>query len=285
MTLNYPSNALPRRRQPRLSPRSRKGKRLLKFLTQKTISKSLINLCPQKYQLVTSTILSQPNPVTTEELLPYQTIWGSNASRGPPCKNYWSPNQGKTRLRRQPRLGFPPLHPPSPSNLNPPTSKGKGSRRIRRRWKEEKLTPPKRVRPKEGPNKLGWGKQGLTREVIPRSNLHPRPPPRCWMELANASIKDFQQGNVGYVAEAVEQALLLPEDMAHLKSLRRHEVFFSLKRDLAMVSLSISPFFFSFFFFFFQVSSPFFPLLFPSFHFYHVSFLDRPFEPRSEQRR
>ena len=44
------------------------------------------------------------------------------------------------------------------------------------------------------------------------------------------------------MADTVEQALLLPEDMVDLRSLRRHKVFFSLKRDLMMVSLSISPF-------------------------------------------
>ena len=34
--------------------------------------------------------------------------------------------------------------------------------------------------------------------------------------LANASICNFQGGIAGYVADAVEQALLLPEDMAEL---------------------------------------------------------------------
>ena len=68
---------------------------------------------------------------------------------------------------------------------------------------------------------------------------------------ANASIKDFQQGKAGYVANAMEQTLLLPEDMANLRSIRRHEVFLSLKRDLVMVSPSISSLFFSFLFFFF----------------------------------
>jgi len=53
---------------------------------------------------------------------------------------------------------------------------------------------------------------------------------------ANASIQNFQQGKVGYIADAVEQALLLPEDMAELRSLRKHEVFLSLKRDFVMVS-------------------------------------------------
>ena len=33
---------------------------------------------------------------------------------------------------------------------------------------------------------------------------------------ANASIRDFRGGKVGYVADTVEQALLLPEDMVDL---------------------------------------------------------------------
>ena len=53
--------------------------------------------------------------------------------------------------------------------------------------------------------------------------------------LADASIRDFQEGKAGYVADAVEQALLLLGDMAELRSMRRHEVFLNLKRYLAMV--------------------------------------------------
>lgn len=36
----------------------------------------------------------------------------------------------------------------------------------------------------------------------------------------------------------MEQALLLSEDMANLRSMKKHEVFLSLKKDLALVSLS-----------------------------------------------
>ena len=50
------------------------------------------------------------------------------------------------------------------------------------------------------------------------------------------------------MADVVDQALLLPEDMAELQSMRRHEVFLSLKRYLAMVSPSLS-LFLKFFFF------------------------------------
>ena len=67
------------------------------------------------------------------------------------------------------------------------------------------------------------------------------------------------------MANAVEQALLLPTDMADLRSKRKHEVFLNLKRDLVMVSPSTSfltfkittlfspSFFFFFFFFFFTI--------------------------------
>ena len=46
------------------------------------------------------------------------------------------------------------------------------------------------------------------------------------------------------MADAMEQALLLLEDMADLRSMRKHEVFLSLKRDLALVSSLTALFFF-----------------------------------------
>ena len=81
---------------------------------------------------------------------------------------------------------------------------------------------------------------------------------------ANSSIRDFQNEKAGYVADAVEQSLLLPEDMVDLRTLKKHEVFLSLKKDLAMVSLSSYVFFFLFY------SLP--------------SFLCRLFQPLSEPR-
>lgn len=51
----------------------------------------------------------------------------------------------------------------------------------------------------------------------------------------DSSIRDFQKGKAGYVANALKQPLLFPYDMADLRSLKKHEVFLSLKRDLAMV--------------------------------------------------
>ena len=76
----------------------------------------------------------------------------------------------------------------------------------------------KRSGPQVGP--LGW---------LPAPMLKGEP------LLANASICDFQGGIAGYVTDAVEQALLLLEDMAGWRGMRRHEVFLNLKRYLAMV--------------------------------------------------
>ena len=67
---------------------------------------------------------------------------------------------------------------------------------------------------------------------------------------ASASIRGFQGWTAGYMADAVEQTLLLPEDMAELRSMRRHKVFLSLKRYLAMVCIPLSPVFFFFLFIF-----------------------------------
>ena len=46
------------------------------------------------------------------------------------------------------------------------------------------------------------------------------------------------------MANAVEQALLLHKDMAELWSMRRHEVFLSLRRYLGMVCFPLDPFYF-----------------------------------------
>ena len=44
------------------------------------------------------------------------------------------------------------------------------------------------------------------------------------------------------MADAVERALLLLGDMVDLRSMRKHEVFLNLKRDLALVSSLTAPF-------------------------------------------
>ena len=54
----------------------------------------------------------------------------------------------------------------------------------------------------------------------------------------NSTIREFQRGNAHYLANALEQPLLLPKDMVALKNLKQQDFFLSLKRDLALVCLS-----------------------------------------------
>ena len=53
--------------------------------------------------------------------------------------------------------------------------------------------------------------------------------------MDNTSLRDFNKGEVTYVADALERSLLLPVDMEDLKNLRRQELFLSMKRYLSMV--------------------------------------------------
>ena len=54
----------------------------------------------------------------------------------------------------------------------------------------------------------------------------------------DASVREFQKGRASYIAEALEQPLLLPKDMDAYKRFIQNDLFLSLKRDLAMVNYS-----------------------------------------------
>ena len=56
--------------------------------------------------------------------------------------------------------------------------------------------------------------------------------------MDDASLRDFYKGEGTYVADTLERSLLLPVDMADLKSLRRQELFLSMKWYLGMVRFS-----------------------------------------------
>ena len=51
-----------------------------------------------------------------------------------------------------------------------------------------------------------------------------------------ASVREYNRGRVGYIAEALEQPVLLSQDMKAYRRFSQPELFLSLKRDLAMVS-------------------------------------------------
>ena len=71
--------------------------------------------------------------------------------------------------------------------------------------------------------------------------------PRTWspvlevdgMPIAyEATLRHYRGGHTGLMAEALQQPLLLPQDMAAYRSFNHPDLFLSLKRDLAMVSNS-----------------------------------------------
>ena len=72
--------------------------------------------------------------------------------------------------------------------------------------------------------------------------------PRTWSPVLevnsapiamDATLRHFRGGYAGLMAEALQQPLLLPSDMATYKSFNHPDLFLSLKRDLAMVSNSV----------------------------------------------
>ena len=51
----------------------------------------------------------------------------------------------------------------------------------------------------------------------------------------DASLRDFNRVIGCHVVSALEEALLLPKDMAELRNIRKNEVFLNVKRYLGMV--------------------------------------------------
>ena len=84
-----------------------------------------------------------------------------------------------------------------------------------------------------------------TRSTDTRDEAATRREQRTWsprIELDGVSIPwdatlwEFQREQASYLADALQQPLLLPRDMEGLRKTRQPELFMSLKRDMAMVS-------------------------------------------------
>ena len=76
-----------------------------------------------------------------------------------------------------------------------------------------------------------------------RSDTQP-PEPQAWLPVSmhggellrdDASIRDFNGGIGCHIASAIEEALLLPRDMAEIKNARKNELILNNKRYLGMV--------------------------------------------------
>ena len=54
----------------------------------------------------------------------------------------------------------------------------------------------------------------------------------------DALIWDASRGHANYLAQALQQPLLLPRDIESIRRTKQPDLFMSLKRDLAMVNCS-----------------------------------------------
>ena len=97
--------------------------------------------------------------------------------------------------------------------------------------KQSKVTKVSRTQQRRGVRLWTWSSNVVPMLLIGILLL-------CWTWAplhTDSSIRNFNNEKSGYVANLVEQALLLPWDMAELWNLRKHKMFLSLKRDLALV--------------------------------------------------
>ena len=90
-------------------------------------------------------------------------------------------------------------------------------------------------------------KQQKTRHQTPRGQERSDSQlsePQAWLPVPmhggeplreDASIRDFNGGIGCHVASAIEEALLLPKDMAEIKNVRKNELILDNKRYLGMV--------------------------------------------------
>ena len=152
-------------------------------------------------------------------------------------------------MKQAPKSQVPPNLPPPP----PPPPADFGLHAMKDLKKKSQCTSLRRKRwsLKRGPNNRKWPRTPriggplpsiAERNMIwPRYAFHNEPGPLGWrwmgfpylgMPLSGSSKRSHSQ----HVAEALQQPLLLPKDMDVVRKLKQHDLFMSLKRDLAMVS-------------------------------------------------
>ena len=84
-----------------------------------------------------------------------------------------------------------------------------------------------------------------SKSVESRDDVETRRQQRTWAPVVEmdeapipyeSTIRESSRGHSMYLAQALEQPLLLPKDMDALRRMRQPDLFMSLKRDLTMVS-------------------------------------------------
>nr|XP_023903433.1 uncharacterized protein LOC112015277 [Quercus suber] len=142
----------------------------------------------------------------------------------------------------------PPLAPPkAPEHSSRPTPDPQ--RKRPHEPEEREVGMPSKVS-KQQSTVRDRGKRAAStesRNEVPKADVR-RGGPRTWcprLELDGApilwdtSLRNYDGGRAGYVAEALQQPLLLPHDMESYRCFNKQELFLSLKRDMAMITQQI----------------------------------------------
>ena len=142
----------------------------------------------------------------------------------------------------------PPPAPRQPSwPSTQPALPNAAEQKRRREQKGKEVADTSKSRPTREEDVQRAAKQQKTKHQATRGqeksdSQHPEP--QAWLPAPmhggeplrdDASIRDFN-GSIGcHVASAIEEALLLPKDMAEIKNMRKNELVLDNKRYLGMV--------------------------------------------------
>ena len=157
----------------------------------------------------------------------------------------------KDKNKSKPLTNPPPPPPPSPqipADLGLKPNPNLKKKRQMETAEEGELGPSKGSKqPKQSQDHRSRSSNSVdNREEPPVAQV--RRPTRTWSPVLevdgipityDTTLRHYRGGHAGLVAEALEQPLLLPQDMEAYRTFNHLELFLSLKRDLAIVSDSV----------------------------------------------
>ncbi|XP_050241285.1 uncharacterized protein LOC126690203 [Quercus robur] len=151
------------------------------------------------------------------------------------------------------QASFLPARSPPPAPRHPPRSSPQpalpsaAEQKKRREQKGKEVADTSKSRPTREEDDQRAAKQQKTKHPATRGQEKsdsPHPGPQAWLPAPmhggeplrdDASIRDFNGGIGCHVASAIEEALLLPKDMAEIKNMRKNELILDNKRYLGML--------------------------------------------------
>ena len=139
----------------------------------------------------------------------------------------------------------PPLAPRHPLRSSPqPALPSAAEQKKRREQKGKEVADTSKSRPTREEDDQRAAKQQKTKHLATRGQEKsdsPHPEPQAWLPALmhggeplrdDASIRDFN-GDIGcHIASTIEEALLLPKDMAEIKNMRKNELILDNKTIL-----------------------------------------------------